>query len=345
MKRMPAKKIAVYALTSQGLAVGRLLAARLHGTLYASKPLEAEGAIPFESLKYLVSATFNAFDGHVFVAAAGIVVRCIAPHLQSKETDPAVVCMDQAGLFAISLLSGHLGGANELADRCARTMGGQSVITTATDSAGVLSIDSLAMAKGLAIGNISKIKDVNMALLENRIVQVYDPEDWLGLAWHAGFEGRAGYEDWNEASPGIWVSWHNDAPEGSLPLHPRMLHLGIGCRRDITTYEILDHVHMVFKKYGLAMESIASVGSVEAKRNEAGLLEAAEEFGVDPVFYTTAQLAAVDAPTPSDRVQQHMGVPSVAEASAMLASHGGGLLVSKEKTSTVTLAVARSNRA
>ncbi|WP_319583145.1 cobalt-precorrin 5A hydrolase [uncultured Pseudodesulfovibrio sp.] len=342
---MPAKKIAIYTLTSQGLTVGRRLAARLPGTLYASKNLEAEDAISFESLKTLISATFNAFDGHIFVAAAGIVVRCIAPHLQSKETDPAVVCMDQTGLFAISLLSGHLGGANELADRCARIMGGQSVITTATDTAGVLSIDSLAMAKGLAIGTIGKVKDVNMALLEDRTVQLYDPEDWLGLAWNAGFEGKVGYGDWNDSKPGIWVSWHNDAPEGSLALHPRVLHLGIGCRRDITTYEILDHVYMVFKKYGFSMESIASVGSVEAKRDEAGLLEAAEEFGVEPVFYSTAQLAAVDAPTPSDRVQAHMGVPSVAEASALLASHGGELVVTKEKTNTVTLAVARSNRA
>jgi cobalt-precorrin 5A hydrolase len=93
------------------------------------------------------------------------------------------------------------------------------------------------------------------------------------------------------------------------------------------------------------MESIASVGSVEAKRNEAGLLEAAAELGAEPVFYSTAQLAAIDAPTPSDRVQEHMGVPSVAEASALLAAHGGELIVTKEKTSTVTLAVALTSRA
>ena len=342
---MPATKIAIYALTTRGLTVGKRLAAKLPGTLYAAKALEPEDAMPFESLKHLISATFNTFDGHVFVAAAGIVVRCIAPHLQSKETDPAVVCLDQNGRYAVSLLSGHLGGANELADRCARIMGGQPVITTATDSAGVLAIDVLADAKGLAIGNIEQVKTVNMALLEGRTVQLHDPEDWLGLAWDAAFEGVAGVQDWDATRPGVWVSWHSDAPAGCLHLHPRVLHLGIGCRLNITSYEILDHVHTVFRKHDLAMESIASVGSVEAKRHEAGLLEAAEEFGVEPVFYSTAQLAAIDAPTPSDRVQEHMGVPSVAEASAMLASHGGKLLVTKEKTSTVTLAVARSNRA
>ena len=102
------------------------LAARLDGTgtCYASRRLGPEDATPFDSLSDLVAATFHAFDAHVFVAAAGIVVRCIAPQLQSKETDPAVVCLDQQGEFAVSLLSGHLGGANELAAKCARALGG-----------------------------------------------------------------------------------------------------------------------------------------------------------------------------------------------------------------------------
>lgn len=342
---MSVQKIAIYALTSQGLALAARLASKLGGTVYASRRLDPETAMPFDSLSDLMAATFNAFDGHIFVAAAGIVVRSIAPHLQSKETDPAVVCLDQSGQYAVSLLSGHLGGANELAKQCARAVGGQPVITTATDSAGVLSVDMLAQQKGLAIGNIDRVKTVNMALLEGETVQLHDPDDWLGLAWHTSFESVTDIADWDESRPGIWVSWQADWPEASLSLHPRVLHLGIGCRRDISVYEILDHVHQVFRSHNLSMASIASVGSVEAKRNEAGLLEAADEFGVEPVFYSTAQLAAIDVPTPSDRVQAHMGVPSVAEASALLASHGGKLIVSKEKTSSVTLSVARSSGA
>jgi len=342
---MSVKKIAIYALTSQGLTLAGLLAAKLGGTVYATRRLDPETAMPFDSLSDLMAATFNAFDGHVFVAAAGIVVRSIAPHLQSKETDPAVVCLDQSGRYAVSLLSGHLGGANELARQCARAVGGHPVITTATDSAGVLSVDVLAQQKGLSIGNIERVKTVNMALLEGQTVQLHDPEDWLGLAWDTSFESVADAEAWDASRPGIWVSWHADRPEDALALHPRMLHLGIGCRRYISVYEILDHVHQVFRRHNLSMESIASIGSVEAKRNEAGLLEAAEQFGVEPVFYSTAQLAAIDVPTPSDRVQAHMGVPSVAEASALLASHGGQLIVTKEKTSTVTLSIARSSGA
>lgn len=339
---MSVKKIAYYALTSKGHTIVSRLAAKLGGTVYASRRLEAEGAAPFDSLSELISATFNTFDAHVLVAAAGIAVRCIAPHLQSKETDPAVVCLDQEGQYAISLLAGHLGGANELATRCARVLDGEPVITTATDTVGVLSIDMLAQSQGLVIDDISRVKFVNIALLEGMTVQLHDPEDWLGLAWDMSFEGISNPADWDKNRPGIWVTWHDDCPQGALCLHPRMLHLGVGCRLDVTKEEILDHVYSVFKEKGLALKSIASLGSVEAKRHEAGLLEAAHDFGVDPVFYSTKQLASIDVPTPSDMVLAHMNVPSVAEASALLATHGGELLVPKEKTNTVTLAVARA---
>ncbi len=120
----PAKRIAIYALTRKGLKLAEKLASDFGGTVYASTRFtEGRDARPFDSLPKLVSETFAQFDGHVFVAAAGIVVRCIAPYLQSKETDPAVVCLDQEGRFAVSLLSGHLGGGNELAARCANISG------------------------------------------------------------------------------------------------------------------------------------------------------------------------------------------------------------------------------
>lgn len=338
--------IAIYALTGQGLKLARRLAVDLGGTVYATRRL-AEGAVkPFDSLSALLEGTFTSYSGHVFVAAAGIVVRTIAPHLQSKDVDPAVVCLDQEGRFAISLLSGHLGGGNELAIECARSAGGQPVVTTATDSAGVPSMDMLAAARGLAIGNIDRIKTVNGALLDNRPVQVFDPDNRLGLAGDARFTpvGRLG--GWKQNIPGVWVSWKENCPDDdALRLYPRVLHLGVGCRRDIAVQEIMEHIQSVFEAKGLALKSIASLGSVEAKRDEWGLLEAAAELDVTPIFYSTKELGKVGVPSPSDRVQVHMGVPSVAEASALLSSGGGVLIVDKEKTSTVTLAVARSQDA
>jgi len=336
-------KIALYALTRQGLKLAKKLAVDLGGTVYATRRL-AEGSIrPFDSLPKLLAGTFSQYDGHVFIAAAGIVIRCISPHLESKETDPAVVCLDQEGRFAVSLLSGHLGGANELTLQCAKSVGGQPVVTTATDSAGVPSLDMLAAAKGLVIGNIEQVKVVNGALLDKGIVQIFDPEDSLDLAGNELFSSVARRDDWGKGRPGVWVSWKEDCPDdNALRLYPKVLHLGMGCRRGIPVDEILEHVRSVFDAKGLAVKSIASLGSVEAKRDEAGLLEAARELGVEPVFYSTEKLGSVVVPTPSKMVLVHMAVPSVAEASAMLSSGHGELIITKQKTKTVTLAVARS---
>ncbi len=158
--------IAIYALTRQGLGLARRLAADLGGTTYAIRRLATRTVRPFESLSTLLADTFRKYDGHVFVAATGIVIRCISACIGSKETDPAVVCLDQEGRFAVSLLSGHLGGANQLAVRCAKSAGGQAVVTTATDAAGVPSMDMLAVSRGLAMGNAGQVKVVNGALLD-----------------------------------------------------------------------------------------------------------------------------------------------------------------------------------
>lgn len=336
-------KCAIYALTRQGLVLAKRIAATLDGTVFVARRLaDATTTRSFDSLPELVAKTFDQYDGHVFVTAAGIVVRCIAPHIRSKETDPAVICMDQEGRFVISLLSGHLGGGNELATRCAAIVGGQPVVTTATDSAGLPSLDMLAAAKGLVIGNIDRVKVVNSALLNKQTVQIFDPEGCLGLTDDAHFVQRGDRNEWQQGKPGVWVSVRNDCPDTTaLRLYPRLLMLGVGCRRGIVKDEIVRHIRNVFAAADLAIEGIGGLASVDAKSDEPGILEAADTFAVDPVFYEKKRLDSVDAPNPSGTVMRRMGVASVSEASALLLSDGGSLLVEKTKTKTVTLAVAR----
>jgi len=337
--------IAIYALTRQGLGLARRLAADLGGTTYAIRRLAQGPVRPFDSLSTLLADTFRKYDGHVFVAATGIVIRCISAYIGSKETDPAVVCLDQEGRFAVSLLSGHLGGANQLAVRCAKSAGGQAVVTTATDAAGVPSMDMLAVSRGLAMGNAGQVKVVNGALLDGRAIQVFDPDDRLGLAPGALFSPVRRPGDWENGRPGVWVSSREDCPDhAALRLYPGDLHLGMGCRRGIPADEILEHVRSVFSASGLALKSVVSFGSIEAKQDEAGLIEAARELGVEPVFFSKEAIKEVKVPTPSDRVERHMGVPSVAEAAALLLSEGGELIVPKQKTRNVTLAVAGRKR-
>ncbi|NHZ48309.1 cobalamin biosynthesis protein CbiG, partial [Desulfovibrio sp. XJ01] len=200
--------MAVYALTPGGAALARRIAGALGGTLYLAERLCAattEGAAsgmpgaaaipttqPFASLADLVARTFRLHSGHVFVAATGIVVRCIAPHITSKAQDPCVVVCDQRGAFAISLLSGHLGGGNDLARQVAAVTGGTPVITTATDTEGLPSFDLLAARAGLAMADIAMVRHVNGALLAGETVWICDPGDALGLRTTGTLAGEAG---------------------------------------------------------------------------------------------------------------------------------------------------------
>jgi cobalt-precorrin 5A hydrolase len=339
--------IAVYALTGQGYPLAARIARETGGVLCATARLAQDRDVSFDSLPELVGAQFHRFDGHVFVAATGIAVRCIAPHLRGKDTDPAVVCLDQDGRFAVSLLSGHLGGANDLALRCAAITGGQAVITTATDCAGLPSLDLLARERNIAIGNLERVKAVNAALLRGEAVQLYDPDGYLRGAMRGEYPKHFLPVDdpaaWRHDAPGVWVSWRRDCPDqDALRLYPRVLMLGLGCRRGVSGQDIAAHVRDSFRAAGLSLLSIGGLGSIEAKRDEAGLVEAAEGLGVVPEFFDADRLGAVDVPNPSPAVEQRMGVSSVAEAAAILLAGGGPLVMEKTKTRNVTLAVARS---
>lgn len=338
-----AGRVAVYALTPQGAQLGLVLARELGADLYLPRKLAAPGDTAFDSLPALVAQTFHTHAGHVFVAACGIVVRAVAPHLRGKADDPAVVALDQDGRHVVSLLSGHLGGANELARRVAAVTGGTPVITTATDTAGLPSLDLLARDSGLAIENLDAVKTVNGGLLAGRVVQVFDPEGFLAIpAEHsARFEWVAAPHLMEPDRPAAAVSWRKIAvPSGTLVLRPRVVVAGVGCRKGVASSEIVSLVREAFAARGVAMKSLALLASIDIKSAEPGLLEAARELGVEILFYPAERLARVKTPNPSAMPLKHVGVESVCEAAAMLAAGTNRLLASKIKTKTVTAALA-----
>ena len=338
---------AIYALTPRGLDLGISINRDLHGEVFAPSRLVAEtGATGFTSLSELVAETFHAWSEHVFIAAAGIAVRMIAPHLRGKATDPAVVVMDQDGTHVISLVSGHVGGANDLARLVAGLTGGTAVITTATDTARVPAADILARDAWCVTANPEAVKTVNAALNERRPVQVYDPGHVLDLT---GIEGFFQMVDeprfWRSVMPGVWVDYRDAPPPGgvtrdTLRLYPRCLHLGVGCRRGTQAEEILGLVERAFKDGGLSLKSVASLGSIDLKQDESGLLKAASKLGLETVFFSAGELAEVTTPNPSAMVGEKIGAESVSEASALLLSRGGRLLVEKRKCVNATVAVA-----
>lgn len=345
-------RIAAWAVTPHGLHLTRKLQQRL-GMLdiYCSRRLAEDGAPmlaqPFDKLLPTVAARLRQYDAHVFIMATGIVVRAIGPLLQDKSVDPAVVVVDDRGKFAISLVSGHIGGANRLADRVARVLGAQAVITTATDVNQRPAIDLMAQARELKIENPAAIKGVNMALLLDERFPVYDPQGWLPEILTLGgyrVEAQAlALAASDQGQPALYVGDQClPLPPAVLILRPPSLTAGIGCNRGTPMEEMRGLLEKVLSVHHLSSLSIGQVASIDVKQDEAGLSALARELGTPQVFFTQAELNQIrHVPNPSPMALKHVGVHSVCEAAAILAARQGRLIVPKQKTANVTIAIAR----
>ena len=299
----------------------------------------------FDRLADAVSLGFHRYKGHVFFMAAGIVVRMIAPHLSGKTVDPAVVVVDDRARHAISLLSGHIGGANDLARRVAASLGAAAVITTASDVNRLPAIDVMALERGLVIENPEAIKFVQRTLLDHRPVPLYDPGGWLAEATGRSFFASTGDPSGFDGAPaGVFVDdIRVDLPPRVLVLRPGSLIAGVGCNRGTEAQEIRSLLASVFEKFGLSLSSLRSLATVSLKKDEPGLLQAAESLGIPIRFFDKDELNRVpDIPTPSPMAAKHIGVKSVCEAAAILASERGRLIVTKHTSPNATLAVART---
>lgn len=348
----PNDNIAVWSVTAGGLAIARRLARQWpDATRFASRKLAAAAnfseVVPFGRLTAAVQDRFHGFAGHIFIMAAGIVVRAVAPVLKDKTVDPAVVVVDDGGRFAVSLISGHIGGANRLAARVADVLGATPVITTATDVNQTPAIDVLAVDLGLTIENPKCIKAVNMALLTGASILLHDPYGWL-RDHLAGGVAVSAMQDTSlhksaASSAGVWVDdvLSREQPH-ALVLRPPSLVAGIGCNRHTPKAEIRAKLMAVLELASLSHRSLRAIASIDLKSDEAGLCALATELDLPLQFFTKDELAAVDTvPTPSDTVARHVGVPSVCEAAALLASQNGRLIVPKQSTRNVTIAIAR----
>jgi cobalt-precorrin 5A hydrolase len=308
----------------------------------------ALGAVGYDRLGTLIPELWSQFKALVFIMATGIVVRQIAPLLKHKTVDPAVVVLDERGKYVISLVSGHLGGANGLAEVIARITEGQAVITTASEVQDRPALDLIAQELGLGMENPEMLSAVARSLLEDEPVWVYDPEGWLrppfegalNITW---LDEKAVASDHDTRGVGIWVSEYL-APTGlqCLLLRPRNLVVGVGCNRGSPAEEILDLLRTVFDRERLSLLSIRNLASIDVKSDEKGILEAARLLGRPVHFYSPQHLEKVAVPNPSPVVLAHVGVESVCEASALLSAQNSELLMAKQKTVNVTLAIARA---
>ena len=277
---------------------------------------------------------FSRAEGLIFVGAAGIAVRAIAPWVKSKATDPAVVVVDECAHFAVPILSGHLGGANDLARSIAKACGAVPVLTTATDANGVFAVDEWAKRQNCCVVDPGKIKHVSGAVLAGKTVRVCSP-------WHIEGDAPGGVEQVREGPCDVRLDVR--AGDGdSLHLAPRILTLGVGCRKGTPQAALEAAFQDLLAQSGIAEQSVRAAASIDLKQAEPGLLAFCQAHGWPCQFYSAARLEAAQGDfTPSAFVRQVTGVDNVCERSAVLASKGS-LYWKKSAGNGVTMALAQS---
>lgn len=328
-------RCAVIAFTCRGAALGRKLADAFGGTLHVPPRLaEACGEAAYDSLDRWTAENWHDREALIFIGACGIAVRAIAPYVRDKFLDPAVVVIDEAGSYAVSLLSGHVGGANALARQAAAITGGQAVITTATDVNGLFAVDVWAKARQLTIGDRAKAKAVSAAVLEGTPV-----------GFSSDFPAVGTLPDGLTETPqalSVCITDRAFDRGNTLRLVPKSLVLGVGCRRGKSAGEIEQAVMGVLTQAGLDPQAVACVATIDLKKDELGLLEFCRNWSVPLVTYSAEELRQAPGEfLHSDLVQKVTGVDNVCERAAVLT--GGTVVVPKQAANGVTVAAARKN--
>ena len=316
--------IRLISFTDRGQRLANQLAEGLNGTaMRCGQPL---------SLDDWTKDGFSVADALIFVGAAGIAVRAIAPYVRSKLHDPAVVVVDENGGFAVSLLSGHLGGANDVTRQAAKLCGAVPVITTATDRNGVFAVDSWARLQGCTVENPRCIKEISARLLSGETVRI--ASDWpISGAIPNGVE----LTEMQNYDVHLTIT---KTEESALRIIPQIAVLGVGCKLGTPQAAIEQAFSELCEQENLCPEAFGLVCSIDRKAEEPGLLAFCRAHSLPFVTYSAEQLMqAKGAFSASPFVRKITGVDNVCERSAVLGS-GGTLFVKKRAGNGVTMAAA-----
>ncbi|MDR0931697.1 MAG: precorrin-4 C(11)-methyltransferase [Victivallales bacterium] len=334
-------KVAIFALTR----IGTLKAAEIAPGLQDAQivlPQKYANLVPAQRLICYPDGGFakafkecwGQYDGLIMVCAAGIAIRHMAKLIDKKSVDPAIVVCDTEGNYALSLLSGHLGGANRLAKIVAKITNGKPVITTATDSQNIMALDELAARFHYRIDSMEKLKKISSAILDGKSFELSMSQE-LFERYYADNPQFKLIAD----TPDITVK----AVDSELILHlyRRNYTLGIGCRRGVSAEAIDSAINEVLSQNLIAPDLIIALGTAELKRDEPGLLEFAQQRSLSLHFFSAEELNCIEVPNPSKVATLRLGIHSVAEAAALLsAGPGAKLIVPKTAKGAVTVAVA-----
>ena len=291
-------RTAIISLTANGARLAEKIAMKVGGQTFAK-------GRNFDKLANLITEIFGKFDGLIFICAAGIVVRMIAPHIMNKLSDPAVLVIDERGQNVISLLSGHVGRANELTLEIAKAIDANPVITTATDVAGQFSVDAIASKLGLVPEPKEAIKAINSAILRGEDVFV-------------------------------------TAGDVRLNLIPQNLIAGVGCRRGTSSLKIFEAIQRACAMIHQPIERVKLLASVDVKKDEIGLTSLAEVMGLEIKFFPAAELQQkIDEYKLAESrfVKRTVSVGNVCEAAALCCVEGARFALPKTAFKGVTVAL------
>lgn len=330
-------KIALISLTANGGVLSEMIADHLGNThdctRYCYEKYPFQGAIPYQNLRQLTKHIFRRYDALVFFCACGIVMRTAAPYAESKFTDPAVIAVDEQGKFAVSLLSGHIGGGNALTGQIAAVINAIPVITTATDAGGRFSPDSFAVANGLHIVEPQTAKAAAAAVVNG---------EKLGLVCEVPYTNLPDeYFTDSGASVGLCISDNADQMPFDITLHliPKTVIIGIGCKKDTSSEALETFLLHCLDTHQISMEQIAELHTIDMKQHEAAILSFCRTYHIPLQVYSAAELMTAQGEfSHSDFVMQTTGTDNVCERAAVMGGHR--LTIAKIAEHGITFAAA-----
>lgn len=292
-----------------------------------------------ESLDDWTRREFERQDALIFIGAAGIAVRAIAPYVRSKSEDPAALVIDEHGRYCIPILSGHIGGANELAELISTELHAIPVITTATDLNRKWAVDVFASKNNLWIQDMKKAKEVSVRILSGESISVYIDRFCGEIEGRLPEEVRL-QESLSEPDVAVGI-FRNPSWSKTLYLVPKAVVLGIGCRRGKGAEEIERMMRLALRDNNIFLESICKVSSIDLKKDETGILELCEKYGWEFETFSAEILESTKGEfAGSGFVKQITGVDNICERSAVRASEGGRVIAAKQAGGGVTIAAA-----
>ncbi|MDQ0160997.1 cobalt-precorrin 5A hydrolase [Aeribacillus alveayuensis] len=350
---------AVVAITKHGVHIARTLLKTFQQVdVYYMKKFESgdeqeRGIQLFEgSVRLLIPSLFQTYKGIIFIISLGAVVRMIAPILKDKKTDPGVVVIDDKGENVISVLSGHLGGANELTREVAKALNANPVITTASDVQQTIPVDLFGKRFGWEWDSPENLTSVSAAVVNEEqiaIVQESGERHWWDydkpLPTH--IKVYKNMDEAKKANPDavlmithrILSAEENEFLANGVLYRPKVIVLGIGCNRGTSSQEIEAVIHETLLKLNVSIKSVKAIATIDLKKDEKGLREVAQKYHWQFVYYHPEQLNSVPIDFSSETVFKYTGAYGVSEPAAKLYSGSNQLLLKKKKSGNVTISV------